>query len=56
MPCWYISEENSLLIGVSDQKPLWQGEEVHSLGEDCGKVLALFMSPPLLPPYKISSM
>jgi hypothetical protein len=41
-----IHEKNCSLVDVSDQKPIWQGEEKHLPSADCGKILPLH-EPPL---------
>jgi hypothetical protein len=46
MPCYHIDEKNRPFVGVGNQKPLWQWEEMHLLGVDHGKVLILLNSPP----------
>ncbi len=33
-----------LPIDVGNQKPLWQGEKMHTLGVDCGKFFFLHLS------------
>jgi hypothetical protein len=53
MPCKHIDEGNCSLVGVNNQKPLQQGQEMHPLGVNHGNVLLLFDPPPLGPPHKM---
>ncbi len=41
------------LIGVNNQKPLWQGEGLHLLSANHGTILPLLELPSLWPPYEM---
>jgi hypothetical protein len=49
----HFSEKNHMLVGVSTQKPLWQGEKTCLSNANHGKVIFLLEPPSSQPPCEM---